>query len=356
MIVPFHKNLTQLQQCLAAIRVAGQSLPDRVEITELIVAADGAKDDPAATAAAFNASVLTIKGPLGPAAARNRGSAIAKGNVLVFVDTDVVVAPASLGRLGHLFVAEPDIAAAFGAYDDSPASQSLISQARNLGHSFVHHQANREAETFWAGLGAVRSRMFAKVAGFDERYRRPCVEDIDLGYRIRAAGGQIVVDPSVQGKHLKHWTFSNAIVTDVRDRGIPWTQLMRRYSGMRNDLNVTFAYRLCVVVAYLLIGLLAASVWQPRALIGAAAALVVLWLLDWRYYRYFARERGLGFALRWFPFHILHHLSNGVSFVVGTALSLLQPLSRSPLPGALPVGPWPPAPPNGSPSPQTSAR
>lgn len=339
-IVPFHRNLDQLRQCLAAVRAATAELPTSVALAEVILAADGAVDDPASLAAEYDARLEVIPGPQGPAVARNRAVATASGDLVVFVDTDVVIHPNSLALLTRHFVSDPELGAAFGAYDEAPGDSGFFSQCRNLAHSFIHQRSSREATTFWAGLGAVRKDVFSAVGGFDERFPRPSVEDIDLGYRIRAAGSRIVLDPTAQGKHLKRWTLWSGIVTDIRDRGIPWTQLMSRYGAMRNDLNVTFKYRACVVLSYLLVAAIVASVWIPALLVLAGIILVTLWLLDRPYYGFFWSRRGLGFALTWFPFHILHHLSNGVSFATGTALYLARRWLGLALPGALPVTPW----------------
>jgi GT2 family glycosyltransferase len=339
-IVPFHRNLVQLRQCLAGLAKARRASSGIVQSVEIIVAADGAVDDPAALAREFGTALLEIEGPRGPAVARSRAAAIASGNVLVFVDTDVIVSETSLAQLGRLFAAEPDLGAAFGAYDEEPADAGFVSQCRNLAHSFIHQRSNREASTFWAGLGAVRADVFAAVGGFDERFARPSVEDIDLGYRIRAAGFRVVLDPTIQGKHLKRWTFKSSVKSDVVDRGIPWTQLMQRYGGMRDDLNVTVAYRLCVVVAYALVISLLAAVRWPLALTTVPVLLALLWVLDRSYYQFFVRRRGLWFTLRWFPLHVLHHLCNGVSFAVGTMLCLLHRWFGVTTRGTLPLTPW----------------
>jgi GT2 family glycosyltransferase len=338
-VVPFHRNLAQLRRCLAAIRLAAGAARG-AELVELIVVADGAVDDPAAVSTESGARLIAIQGPRGPAVARNRGVGAATGDVVVFVDTDVVVRFEALERLARVFIDDPGIGAAFGAYDETPADPGFLSQCRNLAHAFIHQRSNRAAETFWAGLGAVRRDVFAAVGGFDERFPRPSVEDIDLGYRIRSAGYRIVLDPAIQGTHLKRWTFRSSVVTDVRDRGIPWTQLMHRYGGLRNDLNVTRSYRACVVLAYTTLASLLAAWWWPPLLLVAGGCLVALWALDWPYYRFFRSRRGLAFTLAWFPFHVIHHLCNGVSFAVGTALWLGRRAGLA-LPGSLPVTPWP---------------
>jgi GT2 family glycosyltransferase len=337
-IVPFHRNLTQLERCLTAIQAS--PLPGTAELAEVIVAADGALEDPGATAEACGASVLRIDGPQGPAVARNIAARTAVGDVLVFVDTDVVARPSALGRLAGHFSQDPQLGAAFGAYDEEPADPGFFSQCRNLAHSFIHQRASRNASTFWAGLGAVRARVFRTVGGFDPRFGRPSVEDIDLGYRIRRAGFRIVLDATAQGTHLKRWTLWSSIVTDVRDRGVPWTQLMHRYGAMGNDLNVTLRYRLAVVVAYVLGACVILAAVQP-ALLGLAAVLLsILWLIDRPYYQFFATRRGLAFALAWFPFHILHHVCNGLSFALGTGLYAGRRWAGFALPWTLPMAPW----------------
>ena len=89
--------------------------------------------------------------------------------------------------------------------------------------------------------------------GFDEqRYRRPAIEDIELGTWLSAAGHKIVLDGRIKGKHLKRWTLRNLLMTDIFDRGIPWTSLMLRAGSLANTLNVKPAQRLSVALAYLI--------------------------------------------------------------------------------------------------------
>jgi len=68
----------------------------------------------------------------------------------------------------------------------------------------------------------VRRCIFLDLNGFDvNRYQSPSIEDIELAYRIRAAGGRIVLDPQFHGTHLKAWTMSEVISVDLFRRAIP---------------------------------------------------------------------------------------------------------------------------------------
>lgn len=331
-IIPFHQNLTQLGQSLRAAR---SSMPD----AEIIVAADGARDDCRPLAAECGARVVEIDGPAGPATARNRAADVATGDLLFFVDTDVVVAGDALPGMHRLLEERPDVAGVFGAYDLHPPEPNFMSQFKNLSHAYVHQVGAGEASTFWAGLGAIRASVFRGVGGYDERFGRPSIEDIDLGVRIVSQGHVLMLDPRFRGTHLKRWTLRSAVMTDLTARGIPWTQLIHRSGAPKNRLNLSNALRYSVVTAYLLLGgllLMPLTRWG-----GLLAGMAVLGLvaLNAPYYAWLARQRGAGFAVTGIAAHWVHHLGNGLSFVVGTCLSVASRLGWR-LPGALPLSVW----------------
>ena len=331
-IIPFHKGLPLLQQALAGVTPLAPG-------DELIIAADGAVDDCGELAAAHGARVIEIAGPRGPAVARNVAAAAASGDVLVFVDADVVASTGTVERAARIFSRRPDVTAVFGAYDENPAAEGFVSQYKNLAHAYIHSISSGAAKTFWAGFGAVRREAFLDVGGFDPRFERPSIEDIDLGYRLTAAGHQILLDPTLAVCHLKRWTLWSMLKSDVLDRGIPWTQLIHRYGQLgTSDLNVKTTYRLSVVAAYLaVLFALGGLLLDARLFAAALPPLALLTYWGWDYYGFFAGKRGLTFALRVFPLHLLTHLYNGVSFVVGTALFLAARNFDRRLPGSLPA-------------------
>lgn len=331
-IVPFHRDLSSLARCL-------QALDARPPDSEVIIAADGAVDDCRTLALLHRARIVDVPGPAGPATARNAGVAASVGDVLVFVDADVAVSRDGVARMLGIFYDQPKTAAVFGAYDEEPADPGFISQYKNLSHSFIHHTSATQATTFWAGFGAVRRDAFERVGGFDERFVRPSVEDIDLGYRLSAAGYEVRLDPTLSASHLKRWTIGAAIASDVRDRGIPWTQLIWRYGALGNDLNLRTEYRASVVLAYLALGSVLLAPYDARFLFVSALAVAGLTAANRRYYRYFYERRGAWFAIRVWAMHLVHNLCNGLSFATGTVLYLAASLGLR-LPGGLPTTPW----------------
>ncbi len=276
-IIPAYNAETHLVQSLAHLRASTQ------QPFEVIVVDDASTDRTAQVARNFGARVISTPRSQGPAAARNLGAQLASGDLVYFLDADVCVYPSTLERVSRSFAEDPALDALIGSYDDDPSSQDFLSQYRNLMHCFVHQTGRRDASTFWSGCGAVRRDVFLQYSGFDERYHRPAIEDIELGYRMAAEGRKMILDPDLQVKHLKRWTFWGLVKTDVLDRGIPWTELILRDQHMPNDLNLQLSQRVSVGLVYLLLGLAAicAILWRGYFLTPLFA---VLFLLLGRYW------------------------------------------------------------------------
>lgn len=243
--------------------------------------------------------------PAGPALARNRAAARSGADVLVFVDADVEVHADALARIERRFAADPGLAALFGAYDDEPADPRLTSRFRNLLHHHVHCSAPGPAETFWAGLGAMRRRDFEALGGFDaERYPLPSVEDIELGMRLREGGGRIELDPAIRGRHLKVWTPARMVHTDFARRGVPWARLLLSRRRAATALNLGWRHRVSALASLALAAALLAR--RPRP---ALAALLALLVANRDFYRLLARRGGPRLLAAGIVLHLVHHLT-----------------------------------------------
>ncbi|NLG28063.1 MAG: glycosyltransferase, partial [Chloroflexi bacterium] len=314
-IVPVHNGSETLERCLAALARATRP-PD-----EVIVVDDASTDGICALAERYGAHYLPLDGPAhGPAFARNRGAEVAQGDVLFFVDADVAVHDDAVAVVVEELTARPDVAACFGSYDDSPSAPGLVSQYRNLLHHYVHQHAREEASTFWAGCGAVRREAFAAVGGFPESYARPSIEDIEMGTRLRAQGYSVRLLKHLQCTHMKHWRLGRMILTDIRDRAVPWTRVALRHERLPNDLNLTNNARWNGLCAVGLLAALLAGFWKPAFWLAAPPLAAVLYGLNSDFYRYYARLRGPAQACGAAVLHWLYYVYSSVTFglVVGS--------------------------------------
>ncbi len=310
-IVPVHNNTRDLQECLATLR--DQCGPD----SEIIVVDDASMDETPSIAARSGARVLRLAKNSGPAAARNHGARHARGEILFFVDADVVIGSGVVERLLAAFQQHPSVAAIFGSYDATPRAEGIVSRYRNLLHHFVHQNGDAEALTFWAGCGAIRHAVFHEVGGFDERrFPRSSIEDIELGHRLRVAGHRIRLDKTIQGTHLKRWNLASLMHTDVVRRAIPWSRLTLENKNIPATLNLTWDQRLSAI----LVGLAGASLLLPGnrfALAAlAAAAIAAVLVMNRRLYVFFFRRGGAVFALACVPLHLLYYVYSSLSYLL----------------------------------------
>ena len=328
-VVPVYNSTNELKQCLAAL--AASTYRD----FEVLVVDDGSTEpiQPLVKAAGFRYE--RILGPGGPARARNHGVRLVDAPYLLFIDADVCVHPETLGRVIATLTSDSRIDAVIGSYDDAPARPNFMSQYKNLFHHYVHQESDGLIGTFWTGCGAIKRELFLSVGGFDEvRYRRPAIEDIELGTWLSAAGHRIVLNGQIKVKHLKRWTLWSVLKTDIFDRGIPWTRLMLRAGALANTLNVTPLQRVSVLIAYLTPLFILAGAWSPLFLIPAIALVLALTWLNRSFYRFFLYRSGWLFMLRVIPLHWLYFYYCGLSFICGTLLHYLrkeEPRSLTPL-------------------------
>ncbi len=308
-VVPVYNSPQNLVECLSALRAL--SCPD----SEIIVVDDASTDDTSSIATRMGARVLRLMKNSGPAAARNHGARYAQGDILLFVDADVVVAPGVVSRVLQVFEEHPDVAAVFGSYDDRPPAKGVVSQYRNLLHHYVHQNGNPEASTFWTGCGAIRRSVFEEMGGFTEKHAGRWIDDIELGYRLRQAGHRILLDKTLQGTHLKRWTLGSVIRTDIIYRAIPWSRLILESKKAPDDLNLKRGQRVSLALVGLASVFVLLAAFRLELLALSAAALLGVLILNRGLFAFFARQGGLLFAVACIPLHLLYYLYSGLSYL-----------------------------------------
>jgi glycosyltransferase involved in cell wall biosynthesis len=320
-IIPVYNGSGYIEECLSAL---GRSI---YRSFETLVVDDASTDNSAEICRGFGVTVIGLERQSGPAAARNEGAKRAAGDILLFIDADVVVTENTLGQFADIFIGDPGISAAFGSYDDSPRAPDFISQYRNLLHHFVHQRSSADARTFWAGCGAVRREVFSGLGGFDrDKYPTPSIEDIELGYRMKEKGYGIALDKSIQVKHLKHWDMLSVIRTDIFNRALPWSKLILETRLMPSDMNLRINDRVSTALTGLLfissiifvldlIGVFRVGLIARIALFMLITAAALL-ILNRDVYGFFIRKRGLKFTLLAIPMHFFYYLYSGASFSI----------------------------------------
>lgn len=319
-IVPAFQATRTLRASVESIRASAP--PD----SEVIIVDDGSLDDTLRLASELGDIVLSRPCQGGAARSRNDGARVAAGEILFFVDSDVTVNPAAVsGALGRF---DEGADAVFGAYEPLPplAVRNAPTIYKNLLHHYTHLQGSGEAETFWSGFGAIRREAFIAVSGFDPAVTTGAdVEDIHLGYRLRAAGFRILLDPTLQVQHHKHYTIRGMIASDIYHRAVPWTRTMLQMRTFDKDLNLRRGSIVAAAASVALPITAVAAVWVgPPALAGTAIVAVGWFGLNRGFLLFVARTWGVRGALYSAGFLYLYFLYGMLGTGMGFAAFLLR--------------------------------
>ncbi|MCI5150245.1 MAG: glycosyltransferase [Candidatus Electrothrix sp. MAN1_4] len=311
-IVPVYKGDENFLQCMEAL-AATCPQPD-----EILLVIDGHLEASLYPDIQQSTSILRTVYRGGPGMARNVGAKAAKNDILLFIDSDVLVPPDLPTQVMEEFKKNPGISGVFGSYDNAPQTENFLSQYRNLLHHYVHQNGKEDASTFWGACGAIKRDVFLGVGGFDEkRYPRPSIEDVELGHRLKKAGYRIRLSKDLQIKHLKQWDISSMLKTDFFQRALPWTELIMDNRNIANDLNTDISSRLSIVLLFCSILSIVISIVYPQNIFFVVAAVLGLVLCNCDVYLFFRKQKGCWFALKTIPWHWIYYCICGLGFVTG---------------------------------------
>jgi mycofactocin system glycosyltransferase len=229
----------------------------------VIAVDDGSRDGSAARAEAAGAHVLRHPEPRGPAAARNAGLAAAGGAVVAFIDADCEVAPGWRDGLAGLLAADAGPALVAPRVRSGPGDSPLARYEEtgsplDLGpHASLVGPERRIAYLPAAALIGRRD-VLLELGGFDESMRFG--EDVDLVWRLLAAGHQVRYAPSRAVTHRPRPTVAG-FARQRAGYGGSAPELVRRHGSAAAPLRVNRH---------------SATIWGATALLGPRALLPAL--------------------------------------------------------------------------------
>ncbi|BAQ66471.1 glycosyltransferase family 2 protein [Geminocystis sp. NIES-3709] len=313
-IIPVYNGGESFYHCLLSVKKFAP--PD----TEIIIVADGDTDGSRKLAQEFTSKIIINDRPLGPANARNLGAKIAKGDLLFFLDADVSINEQTIPNIQQFFATNPNKIALIGSYDDQPGANNFLSQYKNLFHHYTHQQGKENASTFWGACGVIKRDIFEKIGGFNESYKLPSVEDIELGYRLINAGYKINLVKDIQVKHLKKWGVITLLKADIFQRAIPWTILLLKYGNVVNDLNLNWTNRVSILLLYSFLILTLFLLKLKFIYLILLIIIIILLIVNRKFYDFLYTKKGLFFTLKAIFWHWFYYLYGGFGFGLGVIL------------------------------------
>jgi len=265
----------------------------------------------------YDLKIINLNKNCGPGAARNKGAEEACGEVLIFIDSDVEIFPDTLTKIIDTFKKNPQISAIVGDYCKETGPTNFCTVYKNLFHTYFHGRAKTLTTIFFTGCGAIFRSVFLDVKGFDE-HDILTVEDICLGYKLHNNNYITMLNPDIQVKHNKYFSFKGLLITDIFIRGIPWMKLIIKNKTYNNDLNTRTQDIINVVILYFEIFLLLYLILFNPVLIGPLILIYVLFffLYNHSFFKYLQKNTDLVFSIKSQFMLMLYYLYCGFCFII----------------------------------------
>ncbi|PYO47918.1 MAG: hypothetical protein DMD72_08885 [Gemmatimonadetes bacterium] len=320
-IVPVRNSTDTLARALAGI--LSSELPR--DDYEVIVVDDASSDGSSELAARYADTVVRLTGRTsGPAYARNRGSELAQGEVLVFIDPDTLVRPDTLPRMLATLAEHPTLDAISASHDGAPAARNLASQYWNLLRRFGEQRQTGTSGDVASPCAAIRRNVFYAAGMFDEwRFGTAPLEGIELGERLEDSGRNVLSSRCLEVTRLKQ-SNARSLCREVWNRSI----LLARSLGYHRTLaavpgEVAFTLSRTGAPAFAIacaFALSAAFLRRPNLPVLITIFLLGMLALDLQAYLFFVRERGVRFAIGAAPLHLLLQGTSALGLCAGWLL------------------------------------
>jgi cellulose synthase/poly-beta-1,6-N-acetylglucosamine synthase-like glycosyltransferase len=199
-IVPAFNAEKTIGACIESLLAQGQ------KALEIIVVDDGSADRTLEIIMGFGGVKLVKQNHAGPAVARNRGAKAAKGEIIIFTDSDCIAEPDWLEEMLKPF-SDPVVAGVQGRY--KCRQREIVARLIQLeiGQRYEKMEGKNSIDFISTYSAAYRKSVFEEFKGFDTSFPMASGEDTDLSFRVHEAGCKMVFSPKaiVWHTHPTSW-------------------------------------------------------------------------------------------------------------------------------------------------------
>lgn len=325
-IIPARNSEQVLPECLEGLKASTYT------IEEIIVVNDGSTDNTLSVAEKYGVKTVHLDSHHDANYCRNKGAEVATGDILLFLDSDVVVQPESIQRVLEAF-SDKSIDGIVGLYSARHRYKNLASQYKNLWIRYSYLKSDPKIDWIFGAIAAIRKDVFWQVGGFDAKLAaKHGIDDLELGKRMTKSECGILLNTEVEVEHLKRHTFVSLLKNDFA-RSQWFVQLaggLKQITGSfhRGFVNVypTFIFSTVISWPILITGML--GFWVTP-LWWAFLFLSAIYLgLNIPFLSFFAEQRGLIEMIRaigvMFVDHLVCTLGTATGFIKWLMFHLLS--------------------------------
>jgi len=167
---------------------------------EVLVVDDASSDCTVKIVSEYPVRLIKKEANTGSACSRNLGVKQARGDIIIFFDSDVILQNDTLKKLIEKYRSLSG--ALIGIYSKQPANKCFVSQFK--GYLDYHHWQTAKSNivtSFEPRCSIIQKSIFQEVGGFNEKIKGAGVEDFDFGYKLMENNLSIHVRKDIQVYH-----------------------------------------------------------------------------------------------------------------------------------------------------------
>lgn len=314
-ILPVHNATKTIMPCLDAILAQINDLPH----AQIIVVDNGKNGNLKQKLAHLSVIVLEKTAMSSAAYARNEGAKYQFADILVFVDSDVVLEKNCIQRLIEPIINQ-DCHATIGNYSTNVEQLNFAQKYKQL---YIHNVYKRQKKVlknyFWTAISAIDANIFHSVGGFDTSFPGASGEDHELGIRLTAKDYVVHRIDKAFGLHLHEYTIPKIIANDLKkgigvlknafDKKVALTD----HSHV-SKLDILAVFGACLAPLLVIISIVLNSI----VLVGMAIAVLVLWAFcKSPLLQLFRQSQGLVFMFRTLPLMLVLEWVRAICVIYG---------------------------------------
>ena len=269
---------------------------NKVEELEVIIVDDCSKDNTVKIAKSYPVRVIELAKNGGPAKARNIGVEAAKGDIIFFLDSDVIVLDGAVREVKDYFDNNPSAKCVIGICATEPLNKGFVPSYMAM-FEYIHliDTPGNKVSVFAPRCGAIKKDFFQKIGGYNESYKGADVEDFELARRINK-DDCIILNRKIMVKH-QFADFRQA-VRNYFKRAVMWMYLFFREKKLDNAGPTAPGNGIAAVCAFSTFILFFFIPFFEAARYAVISLLIVFLLANMRWWNFMRKEAGFLFAVK----------------------------------------------------------
>jgi len=309
-IIPVRNRPALLDKCVQRVKELAKGEHEIIVVDDASVGGIGMQDS--------DVHVLVNPVSLGPGGARNAGAREAKGDILFFIDSDIILC-ADAFEIVNECITSQKYDALQGMFSAQAAYPDFFSVYKNLYWNFNQSKMDPGSYNLCTAIFAIRKETFLKLGGFNETSL--VGEDREFGVLLQKSHVRMLQAKELQGTHYKSFNFKSLVLHHFQNAVNCGTFILK---GTGISMGNRKSEILGIVLIPMLLLPIAAFFFvlkAPHILFWICGLCVMACLfLTKDFVGYCAKQKGVLFAMAAF---LMHALEYNIAFV-GLAWSVVR--------------------------------